>query len=242
MCGQIEAIVKLKNIYSAFILSSGLIPLFYKIFIFAFTHMELTDNIKDTFGNIDIYLFDQLLKNTYSQCQSILDAGCGEGRNLRYFFLQGKDVYGVDANFEAIEQVKASARELSQLNIDEHFQVANVEELPFSDQQFDLVISSAVLHFAQSLEHFELMLYSMWRVIKPGGYFFCRLASDIGIESSVHFIGNGRYILPDGSERFLVNQEMLIRLGKKLGAELHEPIKTTNVQSLRSMTTWCLKK
>jgi len=86
------------------------------------------------------------------------------------------------------------------------------------------------------------MLSEMWRVLKPGGYFFCRLASDIGIESSVHFIGNGRYILPDGSERFLVNQEMLIRQTKKLGGVLHEPIKSTNVQNLRSMTTWCVKK
>jgi hypothetical protein len=79
-------------------------------------------------------------------------------------------------------------------------------------------------------------------VLKPGGYLFCRLASDIGIESSVRFIGNGRYILPDESERFLVNQEMLIRLTKKLGGILHEPIKTTNVQNLRSMTTWCVRK
>ena len=109
-------------------------------------------------------------------------------------------------------------------------------------ESFDLVLSSAVLHFAEDLTHFEAMLNSMWEVLRPGGYFFCRLASEIGIEALVRPITNGRYLLPDGSERFLVNQEMLLHLTRKLGGELHEPIKTTNVQNMRSMTTWCVRK
>ncbi|RZJ87808.1 MAG: class I SAM-dependent methyltransferase [Chryseobacterium sp.] len=204
--------------------------------------MKSTQNVLETFGDIDIYLFDQLLKGTYQGCQKILDAGCGTGRNLVYFLNNGKEVYGVDINAEAIKQVKILARELADAKVAERFHLSSVENMPFEDEYFDLVLSSAVLHFAQSLEHFEEMLTDIWRVLKPGGYFFCRLASDIGIESAVHFIGNGRYILPDGSERFLVNQEMLIRMTKKLGGALHEPIKTTNVQNLRSMTTWCVRK
>lgn len=112
----------------------------------------------------------------------------------------------------------------------------------FKAESFDLVISSALLHFAGNQQHFDAMLNSMWSALKPGGYFFCRLGSEIDIETLVRFIGNGRYILPDGSERFLVNQEMLQRLTKKLGGQLHEPIKTTNVQNMRAMTTWCVRK
>ena len=204
--------------------------------------MKSTQNLSETFGNIDIYLFDQLLKGTYQNCNRILDAGCGTGRNLIYFLKNGVEVYGVDNRPEAIAQIKSITKEIVSLKAVENFHLSPIENLPFESEYFDLVLSSAVLHFAQSLEHFDDMLNEMWRVLKPGGYFFCRLASDIGIESSVHFIGNGRYILPDESERFLVNQEMLIRLTKKLGGELHEPIKTTNVQNLRSMTTWCVKK
>lgn len=196
----------------------------------------------DIFGNIDIYLFDQILKGTYKNCRIVLDAGCGTGRNLHYFLNNDYLVYGVDENNESVSQVQEFAASCSRSNSKENFVVAAVENLPFVDESFDLIISSAVLHFAQNLQHFDAMLSEMWRVLKPGGYFFCRLASDIGIESSMRFIGNGRYILPDGSERFLVNQEMLLSLTKKLGAELHEPIKTTNVQNLRCMTTWCLKK
>jgi SAM-dependent methyltransferase len=201
-----------------------------------------SEQIQETFGNIDIYLFDQLLKGTYDECNTVLDAGCGTGRNLLYFLKSGVQVYGVDLNPEAIAELKNLTGAFPHINPDENFSIAPVEQLPFEDENFDLVVSSAVLHFAENQEHFEAMLTSMWRVLKPGGYFFCRLASEIGIESLVRFIGNGRYILPDGSERFLVNQEMLVRLTKKLGGQLHEPIKTTNVQNIRAMTTWCVRK
>ncbi|QDW24352.1 class I SAM-dependent methyltransferase [Pedobacter sp. KBS0701] len=201
-----------------------------------------SEHIRETFGNIDIYLFDQLLKGTYDGCETVLDAGCGTGRNLLYFLRSGAQVYGVDQNPEAIVQLKNLASAFPHINPEENFSIGPVEHLPFENESFDLVISSAVLHFAENQEHFEAMLSSMWRVLKPGGYFFCRLASEIGIESLVRFIGNGRYILPDGSERFLVNQEMLVRLTKKLGGQLHEPIKTTNVQNMRAMTTWCVRK
>ncbi|MCX3267382.1 class I SAM-dependent methyltransferase [Pedobacter agri] len=204
--------------------------------------MNGIQDIQETFGNIDIYLFDQLLKGTYQNCRTVLDAGCGTGRNLIYFLNNAYDVHGVDHYPESINQIKSLVKETLNLKAAENFHIASVEDMPFENEKFDLVISSAVLHFAQSLGHFEGMLCEMWRVLKPGGYLFCRLASDIGIESSVRFIGNGRYILPDESERFLVNQEMLIRLTKKLGGILHEPIKTTNVQNLRSMTTWCVRK
>jgi tellurite methyltransferase len=214
----------------------------YANVIFAKMKKSRKENLQKIYGNIDIYLFDQLLKGTYDHCEKILDAGCGEGRNLVYFLRSGFEIFGVDQQPEAIQQVEELAHIYAAKPLSGHFQVADITSLPFPDADFDLVISSAVLHFAENMEHFEAMLNEMWRVLKPGGYFFCRLASVIGIESSVHFIGNGRYIIPDESERFLVNQEMLIRLTKKMGGELHEPIKTTNVQNLRSMTTWCVQK
>jgi len=195
-----------------------------------------------SFGNIDIYLFDQLLKGTYEQCNKILDAGCGGGRNLVYFLNNDFQVYGVDENADAIDGVKELARSISAEKPLENFSVAAIEDIPFDPDYFDLVISSAVLHFANDKAHFEKMLNSMWRVLKPGGYFFARLASDIGIENKVNKLGNGRYLLPDGSERFLVNEQLLLRYTQTLNAHLHEPIKTTNVQNLRCMTTWCLQK
>jgi tellurite methyltransferase len=202
----------------------------------------MRSTILQDFGNIDIYLFDQLLKGTYANCRKVLDAGCGGGRNLVYFLKNGYEVYAIDPNPEAVEAVKVLAKGVAPSIPQSNFKVAPAEDLPFDDQYFDLVISSAVLHFADSEAHFDHMLRSMWRVLRPGGYLFARLASDIGIESLVLPIGKDRYLLPDGSERFLVNEQMLLDYTSSLNAKLHEPLKTTNVQNLRCMTTWCLQK
>ena len=201
-----------------------------------------TNTLQQLYGDIDIYLFDQLLKGTYNHCHKVLDAGCGGGRNLFYFLQNGYEVFGVDPNPEAIDAVRSLSANLAPQNLLTNFIVATGEDMPFADATFDLVICNAVLHFAQNHEHFDSMLHSIWRVLKPGGYFFARLASDIGLETLALPLGNGRYLLPDGSERFLVNEAMLLQYTKQLNGYLHEPIKTTNVQNLRCMTTWCLQK
>jgi tellurite methyltransferase len=138
--------------------------------------------------------------------------------------------------------VKQLSADLAPNNAASNFTVATAEQLPYPDNTFDLAICSAIFHFAKSNEHFDAMLKSVWRVIKPGGYLFARLASDIGIEDLVIPVGDGVYHLPDGSMRYLMNQEKLLQYTDELGAELFEPIKTTNVQNLRCMTTWCLRK
>lgn len=200
------------------------------------------NNLQQVFGNIDIYLFDQLLKGTYNQCHKILDVGCGGGRNLVYFLQHGYEVYGIDPNPEAIAAVQELSTALAGRNAIENFIVGFAETMPFADDTFDLLICSAVLHFAQNQQHFEAMLTKMWQVIKPGGYLFTRLASTIGIKNLLQPLGNSRYLLPDGSERFLVTEQDLLHYTQKLNGYLHEPIKTTNVQNLRCMTTWCLQK
>jgi tellurite methyltransferase len=202
----------------------------------------MQNTLTDTFGNIDIYLFDQLLKGRYDQCHTVLDVGCGGGRNIVYFLKNGFEVYGADQDANAVEMVRALSRQLAPHNSPEHFVVAQAEQLPFGDSSFDLVICSAVLHFANDKGHFEDMLHSIWRVMKPGGYLFARLASDTGIEQLVQTVSNGRYLLPDGSVRYLVNHESLSQYTNALGGELYEPIKTTNVSNQRCMTTWCVRK
>jgi SAM-dependent methyltransferase len=201
----------------------------------------MQNRLPETFGNIDIYLFDQLLKGRYDNITKLLDAGCGNGRNLHYFLRNGYEVFGIDPDPLAIHSVKELSSALAPGNPLENFKVCSAENLPYQAGTFDLVISSAVLHFAKDTKHFDALLRSLFRVLKPGGYFFARLASDIGIEPLVKPIGHGRYLLPDGSERFLVNDQMLLQYTAEFGT-LYEPIKTTNVQNTRCMTTWCVQK
>jgi SAM-dependent methyltransferase len=193
-------------------------------------------------GDIDIYLFDQLLKGAFDSALHVLDAGCGSGRNLVPFLRSGIEVYGIDDDPAAIYQVRRMAAELDPSLPSDHFQVGEVDSLPYADGFMDAVISSAVLHFARDEQHFDAMLGEMWRVLRPGGLFFARLATSIGIEARLPSSSPGRYHLPDGSERFLMDEAGLLARTEALGATLAEPIKTTNVQNLRAMTTWCLRK
>lgn len=200
-------------------------------------------NLQQTFGNIDIYIFDQLLKGRYANCQKILDAGCGGGRNIVYFLQQeAYEVYGIDQSQEAIDSVRQMAVQVSPHTPPENFQQSRLEDLPFGDATFDLVICNAVLHFAEDPDHFDRMMRSIWRVLKPGGYFFSRLASNIGTEDLVQPLGKRRYLLADGTERFVVDQDFLLYYTEQLNGTLYEKIKTTIVQDLRSMTTWCVQK
>lgn len=199
-------------------------------------------NLQEWFGQIDIYLFDQLLKGRFNPRMQVLDAGCGGGRNLIYFLRTGYDTYGVDLSREAIAQVCSLASALAPQLPTNNFRVEPVERMSFADASFDVVISSAVLHFARDEEHWQSMVREMWRVLRPGGIFFARLASSIGIEEQVEHIDGRRYHLPDGSDRFLVDEQMLLVTAESLGGEMIEPLKTVVVQHMRSMSTWCLRK
>jgi SAM-dependent methyltransferase len=194
--------------------------------------------LRAQFGDIDIYLFDQLLRGRIDPTMRVLDAGCGSGRNLVYLIREGYDVYAADADPRAVDAVRRLAPHLSA----DHFCVQPVESMTFADAIADVVISSAVLHFARDDAHFEAMLLGGWRVLRPGGLFFCRLASSIGMADRMRPIGCGRYVIPDGSERYLVDEPMLLDATRRLGGELLDPLKTTVVQNQRCMTTWVVRK
>ena len=68
---------------------------------------DLTD-LKAQFGDIDIYLFDQLLRGCVTAGMRILDAGCGAGRNLVYLLRQGFEVFAADSDPHALTQPAAS--------------------------------------------------------------------------------------------------------------------------------------
>lgn len=205
-------------------------------------NMMREDNLQKLFGSIDIYLFDQLLKGRLVPGMRVLDAGCGSGRNLIYFLRNGYEVFGVDQSEESILEVRKLASVLApHLGVD-NFRVEPVERMSFASDTFDVVLSSAVLHFARNEERWQAMMNEMWRVLRPGGIFFARLASTIGMEDEIKLIEGRRFHLPDGSDRFLVDEAMLRRVTATAGGKFIEPIKTTVVENLRAMTTWVVRK
>jgi SAM-dependent methyltransferase len=196
--------------------------------------------VQEQFGQIDIYVFDQILRGNIAPGMRVLEAGCGYGRNLVHLLRERCEVFAVDQDAAGIEHVRALSASLASGLPTENFRVAPVEQMPFESNSFDVVICSAVLHFARDDRQFLAMVQELWRVLKPGGLLFCRLGSRIGRDFE-HLRGN-IYRIGDGSEWFLVDEAMLLRLTANLNAVLVDPLKTTIVQDYRCMTTWVLRK
>lgn len=209
-------------------------------------------DLSEVFGQIDIYLFDQLLRGRISRRDRVFDAGCGSGRNLAFLLRAGYDVAGVDSDAEAVDRLRAMASALRPDLSPEAFRVEPIEAASARDGWADVVLSSAVMHFARDAAHFEAMLRGCWRVLRPGGVFFCRLASSIGIEGRIRpepaavvpasGVTTGRFVLPDGTTRFLVDEGVLMSWTTTLQGDLIDPLKTTIVQDQRAMTTWVVRK
>jgi len=196
-------------------------------------------NLREQFGQIDIYLFDQILRGNITPQMRVLDAGCGSGRNLVYLLREGCEMFGIDRDAAAVAQVREMAALLQPGLAAENFQAGLVESMPFPDNFADVVLSSAVLHFAWDERHFRAMVHELWRVLRPGGLLFCRLGSRIGMDFKE--LRPGIYAV-GSTEWFLVDQEMLVGITKELGGMLVDPLKTTLVQDQRCMTTWVVRK
>ncbi len=204
--------------------------------------MDANGDLREEFGEIDVYLFDQLLKGRFRPSMRVLDAGVGTGRNLIWFLREGYHVSGIDESPQCIQRVRELVRELAPWLPPWNFRTAAIEAANLPESSFDLVIANAVLHFARDRAHFEVMLHALWRALRPGGIFFARLASRSGIETRVIPLEGGRFRLDDGSERYLVDDAMLHGYTESLAAEWLEPLKNVVVEGARSMALWCLRK
>ena len=194
--------------------------------------------VLEAIQGMDIYLLDQLMKGRFHLNHKILDAGCGSGRNLTFFIKNGFDVYGLDRNAEAIERLNRQAKPVNE----KHFVQGDLAEMPYHKGEFDQIICNAVLHFAASEQHFLAMFSELMRVLREGGQLFIRMTSDFGIADQIRPLGAGRFVLPDGSTRFLFTHNLRRQIEKAHHFSWVEPLKTVNVSDLRCMSTLVLRK
>jgi SAM-dependent methyltransferase len=204
--------------------------------------MEINE-LNKLLGNIDLYLLDQLLKGRFSKEMLILDAGCGEGRNTHYFIQGGYRIVGVDSNASAISMARISGRTLDSNFDAQRFQVGFLEDIPFHSGAFDVVLSSAVLHFSKSKAHFLVLLEEHMRVLKPGGIFWLRMCTDAGgtfeLKDKLSLLMQE---LPDGTERFVLTEPLIGEIMEVYQLTLLEAPKSVVVHNYRAMGVFVFQK
>ncbi len=187
--------------------------------------MNSIQELNNYLGNIDLYLLDFILKGTFENTRVVLDAGCGEGRNLSYFSNNAYDIYGMDREPLAIKMCQMRFQSYPK----DHFIVGDLGKMMWDDGIFDLVISSAVLHFAESHTRFFDMWAEHTRVTKQGGLLFLRMASRWGIEN------------PGTEFNFYLDDQLLQEMLAS-GWVLVSPVKSVLVENKRSMSAILLER
>ncbi|GAB3427518.1 class I SAM-dependent methyltransferase [Flindersiella endophytica] len=119
------------------------------------------------FGSLYKMVSNDVLKAEPAHGAAVLDAGCGPGRILR--LIAGKrtdlDLHGVDLAQGMITEAEAAA-ERAGLAGRMSFTRADLADLPYADDSFDLVISNASMHH---WERVEPIVPELARVLRPGG-------------------------------------------------------------------------
>jgi ubiquinone/menaquinone biosynthesis C-methylase UbiE len=196
------------------------------------------DALNAELAGMDMSLLDQVLKARFKPAGRILDVGCGGGRNMVWFARNGFEVYGVDGNAKSVEKVRAAG-----IVPADHVIECSATNLRWPHEYFDGVICNALLHVLDSRADWEAALAESWRVLKPGGTWFARLATTLSMENHAEPLGDGRYRMPGTQWDILpTSLEEMLQWTERLGAKLLEPIKTVNVQNQRAMATWVMQK
>lgn len=99
--------------------------------------------------------------------EHVLDLGCGAGTDTlvaAQMVAPGGRVTGIDMTPEMLAKARAAATEMGADNV--HFVEGEIEQLPFGDASFDVVISNGVIDLIPDK---DAVLSETFRVLKPGG-------------------------------------------------------------------------
>ena len=177
---------------------------------------------------MELFVLDQLLKGRMPEGSKILDAGSAEGRNLLYFLAHNYDLHAIDQYPMAINMLNMIAKSAGKKQPNGATltaQVADIREIPYPENSFDVVMCISVLHFMKNEADAKMAFGELVRVLKKGGILLLQTATA-------------------GSDevRFLLDPVLLEELIAQYNLKKEEPIKTTAIEKRNSLLSVVLRK
>ena len=144
-------------------------PLVQKLFSEVSKKYDLMNDIM-SFGTHRLWKKRLIEIMNINSNDKIIDVGSGTGDLTKIILKENKNVliYSVDLNLEMLNEAKKQFNDRQKKNI--KFINANAENLPFENNFFDKYVISFCL---RNITYIEKALYESFRILKPGGIFYC---------------------------------------------------------------------
>lgn len=164
----------------------------------------------------------------------VLDLGCGGGRHSELLASLGHKVTSIDVNPAML--VTTHAR-LSALGLVADIHEGSILAIPVDDEEFDVVVTTGVLHQANTIEEYTLALDELARVTKPSGHVLLNTFTNKAWDDTYHVVSSDGYsvLTQEGLPQTLLPRQTFVSMMGAVGFELTsdqgEEIKQENTGS-----------
>lgn len=144
----------------------------------------------------------------------VLDLGCGGGRNTSLLLEKGFDVNACDLHSEMVNATrKKAAAFLSGAEVESRIIRANMQELPYGDNTFDVVLANGVFHNVSSVQELQLAIAETSRVLKSKGNLCLNMFSADFVDPTLEEINSaGLYKTPNNIDMLLITSEDILKM------------------------------
>ena len=180
------------------------------------------NKIVKEFKNADAqsYWVEYFAKIENKEKVTVLDLGCGGGRYTEMLAKMGFTVFSFDLHRGMVQQTKERIRLLKNLKTKPIILQAEMTNMPFENEKFDIILSNGVFHNADRLSNLEKGLTETARTLKASGILCLNMFYDGGNNTLLKKNkGKYAYTTKDGLPMVLLPLENLITLMSKYGLE-----------------------
>lgn len=123
-----------------------------------------------------------------------LDLGCGGGRHTEMLVSKGFKTYAVDVNPSMLEATRQRVAHLNTENAPT-IQEGSITAIPFSDDFFDIVVTTGVLHQARSQEEYRTAIAELSRVCKDNAIVELNIFTNRDIDPTYTFLDEDKTVV-----------------------------------------------